>query len=212
MKLPIAILALACSIAGLHSAACAQGDNSRTYTGTNGPRSQRTGVADVPGGLGEDFVANIYGSDDEFAIEVKSPGTCNRPFYLTGTVSFQPNQSRGTIGGPMLRCTNPELKAACAKVGITLTDYYEVGYTGTIERNPGNSLFLIKITYPYVIWVKEDCTEKRETQGRDIIRLTYRPRAPPPPTNRELYDRAWDKSTDTVYKSVRGGRWLQNQR
>ena len=205
------VLALVCVPTVLSSAAFAQEDNSRTYTGTNGPLSQRTGYSDAPGALGEDFVANIYGSDNEFAIEVLSPGACNRPYYLTGTVSFQPNQSRGTIGGPMLRCTNPELKAACAKVGIRLTDYYEVGYTGTIERIPGNSLFLIEITYPYVIWVKEDCTEKRETQAAEIIRLTYRPRAPPPPTNRELYDQAWDKSTDTLYKSVRGGRWLQNQ-
>jgi hypothetical protein len=207
MKLPIAILVVACSIAGLHSAARAQGDNSRTYTGTNGPRNQRTGFQNAPGGLGEDFVANIYGTDNEFAIEVLSPGACNRPFYLTGTVIFQPNQSRGTIGGPMLRCTTPELKAACDR----LTPYYEVSYTGTIERLPGNSVFLIKITYPYAIWVKQDCTEKRETQGTEIIRLTYRPPGPPPRTPADDIRDANDAVDQVIIdsalmKGLRGGR------
>jgi hypothetical protein len=131
----------------------------------------------------DEYVFNFYGSegnDNEFAFEVMSPGGCNRPWYLQGNVTFQPNQPNGSIGGRMLRCTNQELKDACAKVGIRLTDYYEVGFTGTIKRYGDN--YLIKITYPYTIWVKEDCTEKRDDVGRETISLTYRPPGPPPRT------------------------------
>jgi hypothetical protein len=197
MKLPIMILSLACSSALLCSAAWGQGSTSRTYTGTNGPPAGSTAPV-IP----DNLVFNIYGEPDvdgaldEFAFEMMSPGRCGRPYYLRGNATFQPNQPIGTIGGQMLRCTYQDLKDACLKVGIRLTDYYEVGFTGTIERY-GNK-YVIVITYPFTIWVKEDCTEKKETIGRETINLTYRPPGPPPRTPGDVVRDANDAADQVI--------------
>ena len=202
--------ALVCCSALTCSAACAQSLNSRTYTGTNGPPSGSTAPV-IP----DDFVFNVYGVPDvdgaldEFAFEMMSPGRCGRPWYLQGNATFQPGMSHGTIGGRMLRCTYQDLIDACAKVGIRLTEYYEVSFTGTIERY--GDKYLIKITYPFTIWVKEDCTEKKETIGRETIRLTYRPAGPPPRTPGDVVRDANDvvdkMVIDTVLlKEIRDGK------
>jgi hypothetical protein len=180
MKLLTTILTLACSSAFLCSATWAQGNESRTFTGNNGPQG---GPA-----IGDNFMVNIYGQGDVIAIEVKNSGgdgECGRPFYITGTIILAKDPAtgtvlnRGSIGGPMLRCTNKDLKNACANVGVTLTDYYEVGYTGTVQRSADQGSYVINITYPYATWVREDCKEARTAQGTERIVLTYSP-APPP--------------------------------
>ena len=139
MKLLITVLALIWSSLLLCSAAWAQGSTSRTYFGTNGPQGgDRPGHMSGGGPAPDRFVVNIYGEGDAIPIEVMSQGRdeCDRPFYFTGTMIFSGNGNSGSIGGPMLRCTNKELKDACLNKGITLTDYYEVGFTGTVERSP----------------------------------------------------------------------------
>ena len=177
----------------------------RNFGAQTGKRPDTTyGSLPVP----DKFVVNVYGGENEFAIEVMSPGgdICSRPFYFTGTVIFQPNQNKGSIGGPMLRCTNPELIVHCNHEPI-----YEVGYTGTVERSADHSRYLIRITYPDQKWLKEDCQKKREDVGTETILLTYQPPTPPEPTAREQVDRAKKKAVDTWYDSMRGGRWLQNR-
>lgn len=201
MKLTIMILALACSSALLCSAARGRDLTSRTYTGTNGPPSGSTAPV-IP----DDLVFNIYGVPDvdgmldEFGFEMMSPGRCGRPWYLQGNVTFQPNQPIGMIGGRMLRCTYQDLIDSCAKVGITLPAYYEVGFTGTIERY-GNK-YVIVITYPFEIWVKQDCTEKKETIGRETIKLTYRPAGPPPRTPGDVVRDANDAVDQVIIDTV----------
>lgn len=212
MKRMITILTLVWTSVWLCSAAWAQGTTSRTYFGSNGPQGgQQPGSSIHQNPTPDNLVVTVYGHDNEFAIEATSQSdTCGRPFYIRGNMTFRPNQFTGSIGGPMLRCTNQDLKDSCARVGVTLTDYYEVTFTGTVDRsNPG--IYIITITYPYAVWVKEDCKEARTVDGTEMIWLTYEPPTPPPLTNKQIWDWAWDKFTDTVYKRVRGGRWLQNR-
>ena len=89
MKLPITLLALFCSSALLCSAAWAQGNTSRTYTGINGPQGGKRpdtsyGTLPVP----DNFVVNVYGQRNEFAFEVISQGgEKNRPRPELGTSS-----------------------------------------------------------------------------------------------------------------------------
>ncbi|HEX5104239.1 MAG TPA: hypothetical protein VFV87_10535 [Pirellulaceae bacterium] len=207
MRLISTILALLLCSAWHCPSARGQGNVSRTYTGTNGPEGRAPFRPTGPGSTGDHFIANIYGD----AIEVLSQGgdQCGRPFYFTGTIAIQPNQTKGTIGGPMLRCTNEELKAACAKVGIRLTDYYEVGYTGTVERNPDQGAYLIKITYPYTIWVKDDCKEKRDTQGTDTILLVYQPPREDPSWGEALH-RGERRMVDGIVDQLEGGKLFQH--
>lgn len=213
MKLMTTILALVCSSALLCSEAWAQGNTSRTYFGTNGPQGgQQPGSSRHQAPTPDNFRVNVYGQGNAFTFEALSQGgeICGRPYYFRGHVTFQANQPTGSISGPMLRCTNQELKDACAKVGVTLTDYYEVTYTGTVDRSrPG--IYIITITYPYATWVREDCKEARTTEGTEMLWLTYEPPTPAEPTTRELIDRAKKKAVDTWYDSMRGGRWLQNR-
>jgi hypothetical protein len=115
---------------------------------------------------------------------------------MQGNATFQPNQPIGSIGGRMLRCTYQDLIDSCAKVGIALPVSYEVGFTGTIERY-GNH-YVIVITYPFEIWVKEDCTEKKETVGRETIKLTYRPPGPPPRTPADVVRDANDAADQVI--------------
>ncbi len=181
MKLLTTILALACSSALLCSAAWAQGDPSGTYRGSNGPQGdQQPGSAYNQSPAPDNFVANVYGAGNSFTLEVMPPGgdRCGRPFYFRANITFQANQPIASISGPMLRCTYQDLKDACANVGVTLTDYYQVIYTGTFDRTTG----IITITYPFAIWVREDCKEARTAQGRETIMLNYTPPTPPAPT------------------------------
>jgi hypothetical protein len=173
MKLPLALLVVTCFSAAVCPAAWTQDAVSRTFTGTNGPG---TGSATF---TTDDFVVTAYGSQNEFAIVVASPGgdICGREFYFTGTVSFQPNQNKGSIGGPMQRCTNPDLVIFCDHKPI-----YDVAYTGTIERNDNHSHYLIKITWPDEKWLVEDCQKKREDVSTETILLSLLPPAPPPRT------------------------------
>ena len=208
MKLITTLLALAWSSVWLCSAVWAQGNTSRTYTGINGPQGGKrpdTSYGSLP--VPDKFVVNVYGQGDEFAIEVMSPGgdICGRPFYFTGTMIFQSNQSTGSIGGPMLRCTNPDLVVSCNHKPI-----YEVGYTGTVERSAGT--YLIKITYPDQKWLKEDCQKKREDVGKETILLTYQPPTPPEPDLKEKIKRTETKYVDGVVDQIEGGKMFQHPR
>lgn len=172
MKILITVISLLSLCAGLRSLAQAQDEISRTYTGTNGPQSGPGLPLPTP----DNYVVNVYGGFEQFAIVVASPAAdiCGREFYFTGTVSFQPNQLIGSIGGPMQRCTNPDLVVFCDHKPI-----YEVGYTGTVERNTNDSRYLIKITWPDEKWLVEDCQKKRVDRGSEEIRLYFARRLPP---------------------------------
>jgi hypothetical protein len=207
MKLLTTILALACSSALLCSAAWAQGNTSRTYRGTNGPPAgQQPGSSYGPSPTPDNFVVNVYGQGNDLTFVVTSGGgdICGRSYYFTGTVIFPAHSKTGSIGGPMLRCTDPGLVVYCNEKTV-----YQVTFTGTVER--GDGTFDIRITYPDEKWLKEDCKNKRTDVGTEQILLTYAPPTPPEPTIREMIDQAKEKAADTMYKSVRGGEWLKNR-